>query len=105
MADLTLWGIAPAAHYRYTPRRPLKITAGTLAHVRDAAGHRAAQGWAQLVAVPARSHPDNIATCGTCRRSWDAQRHPTPAMLCPFCNGDARAAARWRAYLLGGGEA
>lgn len=35
--------------------------------------------------------PD-IATCGTCGRSWDYSAHPTPASLCPFCNGDERAA-------------
>ncbi|MGN7247105.1 hypothetical protein ACTHQ1_05140 [Janibacter anophelis] len=38
------------------------------------------------------SGPD-IATCGTCGRSWDFTAHPTPASLCPFCNGDERAAA------------
>lgn len=38
------------------------------------------------------SAPD-IATCGTCGRSWDYAAHPTPASLCPFCNGDERAAA------------
>lgn len=36
--------------------------------------------------------PD-IATCGTCGRSWDYAAYPTPASLCPFCNGDEQAAA------------
>lgn len=31
--------------------------------------------------------PDS-ATCGTCWRSWCAACYPTPADLCPFCNGD-----------------
>ena len=35
----------------------------------------------------------DIVTCGTCYRSWDFTAHPTPASLCPFCNGDERAAA------------
>lgn len=31
--------------------------------------------------------PD-VATCGTCGRSWCFACHPTPASLCPWCNGD-----------------
>lgn len=31
--------------------------------------------------------PD-MATCGTCARAWCYACHPTPAGLCPFCNGD-----------------
>jgi ribosomal protein L37AE/L43A len=37
----------------------------------------------------------DVATCNGCRRSWDVERHPTPAYLCPFCNGDERAGKVW----------
>lgn len=99
--QLVLWGTGPEGHYRHGPRVALKITAGTLAHVRHEAAQREAQGWSGLLACRRGCHPDDVATCGTCGRSWDAERYPTPSNLCPFCNGDGRAAARWRAYRLG----
>ena len=29
----------------------------------------------------------HVARCGTCSATWCATCHPTPAMLCPYCNG------------------
>lgn len=45
----------------------------------------------------------NVATCGTCNRSWDAERCPTPASLCPFCNGDEKRGERWEVKYAGRG--
>ena len=42
--------------------------------------------------------PLDVATCGTCYRAWDIVRHPTPADLCPFCNGDEAAAAPYEVF-------
>ena len=103
MTELVLWGVAPEAHYRFqTGRPPLKISAGQLSDLTRQAVQRRGQGWTELVAVPVGTHPRDIATCGACGRSWDAERHPTPASLCPFENGDERAAQRHRAYTFGG---
>lgn len=44
----------------------------------DAAADAAADG---------RTLTPDVATCGTCDRSWCARCAPTPASLCPWCNG------------------
>lgn len=33
---------------------------------------------------------NDVATCGTCRAQWHFDLYPTPASLCPWCNGDER---------------
>lgn len=101
VADLILWGLTPDAYGPHRSRDPLKVTGGDLGHVLHEAAQRHLQGWRQLVAVPEGAHPRDVATCGACWRSWDAERHPTPAGLCPWCNGDERAAAPHRCYVFG----
>ena len=96
--QLVLWGIVPADYSEHVQRVPLKLSAGDLQHVSGEALDRLRQGWRELVAVPVGTHPRDVATCGTCGRSWDAERHPTPASLCPFCNGDEAAAAAHECY-------
>lgn len=57
---------------------------------------RTADGSTRLVPVHdlegAEDVPD-IATCGTCGRSWNFTAYRWPASLCPFCVGDPDEAA------------
>ena len=97
-SDFVLWGVVPDHYSPHIARVPLALGGGTLDELREDAPFRLSVGWSQLVAVPEGCHPRGVATCGTCGRSWDSLRHPTPAMLCPFCNGDETAAAPFECF-------
>lgn len=51
-------------------------------------------GVAPLPETCSKHGPRGLAQCGDCLRSWCYDCYPTPASLCPFCNGDERAAAK-----------
>lgn len=93
-SDFVLWGVCPDSWSPHVARVPIAVMGGTLGEILEDVPFRRSVGWSQLVAVPEGSHPRGVATCGTCGRSWDYLRHPTPAALCPFCCGDEVAAAR-----------
>lgn len=97
-APFVLWGVPPDHYSPHVARVPIALMGGTLEAIREDIPFRRAHGWRQLVAVPEGSHPYGVATCGTCGRSWDVLRHPTPATLCPFDNGDETAAAPFECY-------
>ena len=97
-SDFVLWGVCPDSWSPHVARVPIAVMGGTLGEILEDVPFRRSVGWSQLVAVPEGSHPNAVATCGSCGRSWDCLRHPTPATLCPFCNGDEIAAARHECY-------